>query len=206
MTKSEISANAAKVLEDEGFVHFTTTDLSDAFDDGWEIVTILTGCLEKMATIQTVADQLYYDLTTLIPDYYRVFAIWSTATNRWLDPISLVELKEEADKWEVIQGPPRMFSPLGYRKIVLHPTPTSAIDLYVLYTAVATKLNDSDSIDLPTEFQHILEKYMVGDLLQQNLEYEKSQRYIAEFYQMIAKLKLKIEKRSWPDRVMALAG
>lgn len=51
MIRNQIINRAAHVLEDESFVHFLPIDLEDAIQDGYDLISLRTGCLEKVATV-----------------------------------------------------------------------------------------------------------------------------------------------------------
>lgn len=206
MTRDQILSKTARDLEDEGLVHFTNTDLSDSIQDGYEVTVLLTECIEKSTTLSTVADQPYYDLSTLISDYYRVFAIYNIDSSRWLDPKGYTTFKTYSNRFECIRGNPREWSPLGYRNICLHPTPDDVHSLILFYKALPDTLLGNTIPQIYLESQEVLQFYSIADLLDQNLEFTKSISYYKKFQERIKEIRYKVDHRSWPDRMLALAN
>lgn len=204
MTKAEIIQRAAQDLEDEGLVHFLQRDFNDSFQDGYELVSLITQCIESSVSIATVANQPFYNLSALISNYYRIFAIYDLTNNRWLTPEAFTTFKTYSSRFLITTGHPREWTPLGWNYLLLHPTPQAVVNLLCFYKTVATEIADGTSPEIPTESHDILQKYIVGDLMDQNLEYTKGKLYMDKFMLKIFEVKERVKKRDWPDRIMAL--
>lgn len=207
MTRDEIVGKIIQNLEDEGMVHFTTDDLYDSIHDGYQIVALFTQCIEKITTISLVANQSYYNLRTLITDYYRVFAIYNQNTKRWLEPKAYKEFQEYAVNWELLHGNPVEWAPLGCDHLAIFRKPASAIaDAFIIFYKAfpITPLAGNEEPEFFPEFHKILVEYVTSDLLDQDLEYTKANKWFTMFIQSLIALKKKVESRNFPDRIMTL--
>lgn len=208
LSRDNIAGKIIQNLEDESNVHYTLEDTYDSIHDGYEHVALFAQCIEKIVSIDIVANQTYYNLRELIPDYYRIFAIWNTTNNRWLTPRAFVELKENGSMWETVHGTPIEFAPLGcdWMAIYRKPTETTIDGFVVLYKATPTEMTGNELPSFDPAHHEILVEYGTGDLLDQNLEYTKSQRFMALFSERLIRLKVDNDRRSMPDRIMGLVS
>ncbi len=206
MTKSEIILKAAEYLEDVENIHFTDEDLSDSFDDGNELISITSQCVEKVGTLNLVAGQIYYNLRSTFPTYYKVFAVYNVNTSRWLDPVAFREIQSRSDTWELENGEPFEWAPLGQDYICIHRVPSdNSHSLIIYYTAIADALQDADTPDWPPDHHDALHEYMVSDLMDQDLEYSKSMNYWKRYQEHVEALKKYLRSRSTPDRIFSLS-
>lgn len=204
MTRDEIIGLAADDLEDVQNVHFTQEDLVDSCQDGYDFISLITECVERLGTVPIVGNQVYYDLTSL-EGFFKVFAIFNSNTKQWLTPRSLVDIKSDSVRWETITGSISAFSPIGWKHVILHRRPVvtqTALDVY--YTRQAPILSGGDSPEFDSDFHDVLVKYIVQDLLDQNLEYNKSKIALQDFKTRFSLLEDKLSRRSLPDRIFTL--
>lgn len=205
MTRDQIIGLAARELEDVTGIHFTNEDLTDSCQDGYDLIALLTQCIERVGTVSQVANKIYYDFTSL-PGYFRVFAIYNNTNKQWLTPKPHIWLNNYGYRWEMNTGSIKEFSPIGYKHIIVNqkPTAVNADTLTVYYNAVAPTLSGDSIPEFYPELHDILVQYIIQDLLDQNLEYTKSQKYFAKFVILLDKLKQKLDNRSMPDRIHTL--
>lgn len=205
MTRDQIIGLAARELEDVTGIHFTNEDLEDSCQDGYDLIALLTQCVERVGSVTQVANQVYYDFSTL-PGYFRVFAIYNNTNKQWLTPKPYGFFNYYGYRWEMNIGSIREFSPIGYKHIVVNQKPSvvNSDTLTVYYNAVAPTLSGDSVPEFYPEFHDILIQYIISDLLDQNLEYTKSQVYFTKFMLLFDKLKQKLDKRSAPDRIKVL--
>jgi len=206
MTKSEIITRAAGMLEDEGLVHFVTRDFTDSFHDGYELVSVLTGCIERCGTFATVAYKAFYNMHSSIADLFAVFAFYDRNNDRWLDPESLQTFKNYSQTFLTAQANPREWAPIGLNYVCFYPAPPSIGSYYCFYKAVAQEIADGDTPEIFDDLQDVLVEYIVADLLDQNLEYTKSQVHFETFISKCIAIQARMDKRDWPERIMALRG
>lgn len=206
MTRDEIKTRVASNLYDSGMVNFTDDTINDSIQDGYDEVSLLTQCIEKIATVSFVDQLTYYNLATLISDYYRVIAIWNNNTNRWLEPIAFGELEEFGSRWETYNGEPSHFSPVGWEYVAIYRKPSTASgNMLVFYKAFADTLAGGSTPVIPAGEGNILEYYSTQDLLDQHLEYAKAQTYWNIYSEQLREVIRDINKRSLPDRLYLLA-
>lgn len=207
MTRDEIFGRVSQNLEDSGLVHFIQDDLIDSIQDGYEIIALLAQTIERVATINFVANRSYYNLNSLISDYYRVFAIYNTLNRRWMEPISFHEIRENSIRWETVKGNPREWTPLGYSHIAIFPKPATAVgSMLIFYKGTAPVLTGSLAPEFPVSEHEALVDYGTGDLLDQDLEYTKSVEYMKKFYARLQEIHKQVHSRDLLDKVYALAA
>lgn len=205
MTLAEIRQEVVERLYDTGFVQFDTDNLNDSIFDGYQEVALLTGCIEKVQTVNFVGQLTYYKMTDYISDYFRPLGIWNVDTNRWLEPVTYKELSTYGYNWEVQNGQPIVYSVLGWDYICIYRKPaTNEGSMAVFYSAQATQLSDSEEPEIPSEYHDVLINYAVADMLDQNLEYRKSTQAYADYLQRLEDIKRYMNSRSLPDRLYSL--
>jgi hypothetical protein len=207
MNRDQLKERITNNLYDAGQVNFTSDTLNDSIQDGYDEVALLTQCIEKIATVTFVDQLTYYNLATLISDYYRVIAIWNNNTNRWLEPIAYGELDEFGTRWETHNGEPSHFAMLGWEYLALYRKPSTATGtMLVFYKAQADTLAGASTPVIPVGEADVLETYATQDLLDQHLEYQKSQIYWTKYQDQVKEILRDVNKRSLPDRLYMLAN
>lgn len=205
MTAAEIYERISGNLYDEGMVRFTDDAIRDSVQDGYDEIALLTGCIEKIDTLNFSNNLSYYNFRTLISDYYRPLAIWNNNINRWLNPIAYRELREYSGRWETLNGQSTEFATLGWEYVILFKKmATASGDMLVFYKASANTLIDSDTPILPPANYDILVDYGTSDLLDSDLEYKKAQKYYKYYLEGIKKIRQTVNSRSLPDRIYTL--
>jgi len=205
MTRSQIADRIVRNLDDAGLVHFTAVDATDSIQDGYDLLALLSCCIEKITTINFVANKVFYDLSATISDYYRIFAIYNQKTKRWMEPLHWREFQNFGLNWEINSGEAQAWTPLGYSTIAITRAPTvSTSSMLVMYCAQASVLASSDSPDFPPDLHDTLVEYGTGDLMDQDLEFSKSILYMNRFNEKALRIKGFMNKRSLPDRIYSL--
>lgn len=167
-------------LDDQSAGFFTPTDITDSLQDGYNYVTCLTECIEKIATVDFVAGLCYYNFPNLIPDFGRVFGIFNNDTNRWMEPIGNIELYKLRDDYELTNGEPYWFQPISYQYVMIYPAPaavTSGQKMTVMYKATAPTISGDLVPNIPSQHQTALEYYSTKDLLTQCEEFYKALKW-----------------------------
>src|SRR5687768_4149376 len=184
MTRDAIAAKVAQNLDDAGSVHFTAQDINDSIQDGYDQIALRTGCIEKVTTVNWVANQVFYNFSSLISDYYRVFMIYNQRTKKWIKGVSWRELRDISYKWATLNGESFQWAPMGFSHIAVSRVPTasdSTNPMLVMYSAQAPTLVGDTVPDFPTDYHTALVEYATGDLLDQDLEYSKAVKYMSNF-------------------------
>lgn len=205
MTKTEIATRVAQALEDEGLIHFTSTDLSDSIQDGYALVVLLTEAIEKVEQISIPANSQVFDISSLLPDYYRAFALYSETLRRWLSPRSFLNIKQYGERWAKDTGNIRDWCPLGDRHILFYPSPIATQTLQLFYRAEPDTLSEGDSPVFFEDCHKVLEYYACSDLLDQNLEYSKSAAYFEKFMEEVDVIRDRLNRRGLKSIILELA-
>ena len=196
---------------DAGVVFWTISDIHDSIQDGYDEVATLTECIEKVTSVNFASNRTYYNFRSLIPDYFRIIAIYNNVTNRWLIPNHLREFDETSWRWETLSGSVEFFAPCGFEWLALLRKPASATsNMLVFYKATANTLIGTDIPKIPvggatlSTVDSILENFATGDLLQQALEYGKAERYNKLYLDQLELVKTLLNSRALPDRLYEL--
>src|SRR5678815_4515099 len=100
----QISGNVSRNLDDLGANFYDPIlDIQPSIQDGYNLVVGLTETIEKYTStaLNFISEKVYYDFSTLIPDYLRIFGIFNNNTNRWMYPTTMLELYSYRDNWEL---------------------------------------------------------------------------------------------------------
>ena len=205
MTREEILAKASQALEDEGLIHFTSTDLLDSLNDGYALTALICEVIEKVIPYTVSANAQIDDVLSNIPDYYRVFAIYSETANRWLNPCAFKNIQQNGVRWGIQTGNIREFCPLGDRHILWYPSPVVAQNLQIFYRAEVSTLSSGEVPNFFEDCHKLLVNYICSDLLDQNLEYTKSNRYFELFLIDVAEVKKRMNSRSLAAAILELS-
>lgn len=170
--KSQIRTN----LNDSGAISYTTTDLDDSVQDGYDDIVSQTQCIIKKVTLNWTANLSYYDLPTLVSDFMACVAIFNNINNQWLDDDRTIrDFDSFRSDWELANGTPTNWAPLNFKYIGIFPrysTAAGTFDLY--YWATAPIVVDAGTPLIATDCQNLLTKYSTADLLEQFEEFSKA--------------------------------
>lgn len=205
-TRDQISADIRDALNDAGYF-YSADDLNDSIQDGYDEIAAFTGCIEKAVAIDLVADQTYYDLRSLIPDFISLVAVYSRFQKRWLCPCSDRQLDKIRENWEFATGQPFAFWPVNYRWMAIHPrTPDSTQQLYIFYKAAAPTLGATTEPLIPVEIcQDITSSYSTMDMFEQAEEWVKAGLYFKGYTEKIEEL-IRLMKKRDAERLIRLGG
>lgn len=205
MTNSQIAERVSQTLEDEGLVHFTTEDLYDSIQDGYELVSLLCETIEKVVQITIPANSQIVDLSAIVNDYYRPICLYSETTKRWLFPRSFESIRENGVSWANNTGAVREWCPLGDRYCLFYPSPLDTQTFQLFYRAEPTKLSASDSPTFYSDAHKVLEFYACSDLLDINLEYDKSMKFFELFMTEVEEIRTRLNKRGLKAMILELS-
>lgn len=179
MNRTQIATNVQRNLDDLSANFYNLdSDIVPAIQDGYDLIAALCETIESSSPISFVAGRAFYDFKTLIPTYLRIFGIYNNNTNRWMEPVSLLDLCAMRHDWECCAGEPYCFLPIDWRTVALFPQIASATGtMTVLYKATADTLGVNNEPQLPFGEHNALENYATGDLLDQAQEFSKALDY-----------------------------
>jgi hypothetical protein len=207
VTRSEVKTQVRTGLDEATANFWTDEDLNDSIQDCYDLSTVMTATIEKSMEINLQANLTYYDLRTLIPDFYSVFAVYNPQTRLFLDPSSELLARALRPDWELATGQPRGFFPLNFRYIAIYPRPVvTQGTLKVMYRAAAPTLtSDSTSFLTPQELDPAFEEYVIGDLMAQQVELVKYSRRMQSYLVSLGATKSRQSGRQLPDRLFQLS-
>lgn len=175
MLVSTIADAVRSNLNDQGITFYSQQDILDSIQDGCDQMFVRSGLVEDTIDISFQATYGYYDLRTLIPNFYAVTQIYNNQTRQWLTPMTIADYDMLRDDWELWNGQPQFFTPVDYKRIVVVPRPpTSTGTMKIYYKATAPTLTLATDLDIPTDIALTPEHYATADLLEQAREYSKS--------------------------------
>ena len=176
-TRAQIATNVTSNLEEAQAVFYTADDVKTAIQDAYNTYCALTGCLVKAANIPNIS-ATHWEIKKWYPDFLYLVGLWNWQTNRWLDGVPRQLLDGLRWDWELWEGQPFYFSPIGFRRITVVPhLPTTSGTLLMLYKASAPLLSDSSVPVIPNQIENILEWYATASLLEEAKEFQKAQIY-----------------------------
>ena len=207
MTKDEVIYRIKQELDDQG-VFFTDVDIYDSLEDGYDLISLLTGCISKVTTHAFTSGKVYYNLLTNIPDYYRPLAIYDPNQRQFIEPIGLIKLESLDEKWDTSNGTPHFFIPLPMHQIAFYPHYYTAPsqNFRIFYEASAPDIADVSSFSIPVHTQQVLIDYTVSDLFDQALEINKSQKLWGDFLENLARTRRAVQEIPFRDRIDQMAA
>jgi hypothetical protein len=177
LTRLNIAQSVRDNLDDAGVTFYTTDDINDAIQDGYNKFAALTGCIVRSTHYPNYAAP-YWNLAKSIPNYLSTVGIWSFSINRWLEGRTRRYFDSLRWDWELWNGEPQMFCPVDFRRISICPHKVSTSGLvYIRYKAFPSTMSDTTVPVIPNSVQDILQYYATADLLEQAREFKKAQEY-----------------------------
>jgi len=204
-TFAEIKALVRKNLDDANITFYSNDDLVDSFQDGYNDIAAKARCIVKKYTQDWQQDLVYYDMIALgLTDYMGATAIFNNNANRFLDDnISLRQLDNSDDKWELRKGTPNCWIPVNNKFFAMYPVYGTAFgnfDLY--YWAKAPTIVDTDTPLIATDMQRLLEIYSTADLIEQGEEYAKAQILWEEYFSGLESYRERCENMAKSDLLL----
>lgn len=207
MTKEEIISRARDELADNGVTYYSSVDLFDSYDDAYNEVAVLSGCIERFTKLQLIDNAVYYDLYEAIPNYLRVFAIWNPDVQDWMRQKDTRFFETIRCDWERATGASYHYSVIDFKKIALfpHKTVANGTELEIYYNASPVlPLSLSEVPEFPEQYQICLQYYIIADILAQAEEFTKATMYNSRYVAKVRELTTYLENRSSFDRVNML--
>lgn len=204
MTRDQIAGKVRENLSDLGITYYSVSDINESIQDAYEEVVVYCECIEKETDIEYRNDTTYYDLSALVPDYYRPLRIFNTSENFQLRFGTDREQDSWNTIWEISSRTARDAVILGPRYIGFNGRAAEATGKFHLnYKAQAPVLSGNSVILINAAYLLLLENYATADLLEQNQEYIKAQIYWNQYDEMIEIYRSKIMLLSKTDRRFA---
>lgn len=204
-TRTLLEARIRAFFENDNY--YSTTDIVNSMQDGYDEVCALTGVILKSVVIPYIAKQTYYDLITLIPDFVGVFAIFNHSIKRWMLPSSTRKFNLDRPDWETAYGVPYYFSVISHRYMAIYkkPSVSDAGNMDIFYIARANQLTaDSSVIQIPDEHLTALSEYIETDLWEQNQEWTKATSHLKSYVENCQELYHWAKQNRNHDRIPGL--
>src|SRR5574343_135027 len=134
MTRGQLKTRIAYNLGDVGEEFYSSVDLNDSIQDFYDEIAVRTGCISKVGSITVAPNHVYYDLATLISDFYECVAIFNPTTNLFLNDSTPVRgFDNSRSDWENWTGNFQFWAPVSPALIATIPAPAAATADLVLY-------------------------------------------------------------------------
>lgn len=194
-------------LHFENDTYYSTDDILNSIQDGYDEVTAFSGCILKSATFPILNNLSYYDMIALFPDFLSVYVMFNSVTKRWMIPASVRKLDQVRPDWETAAGTPEYFVPINHRYMCLFRKPVvdSYGSMYLFYKAIAPALSSqTDTILIPDDFVSALSDYCITDLWEQQQEFTKGGMHLEAYVRNLKQLQNWVHNQRVPDRLSSL--
>lgn len=204
-TRDDLAALVRGNLDDLGVTFWTATDINDAIQDGYDDVAVVSGCIQKSATVNFEDNLSYYNFAVLISDYFAPVAIYNNNTKRWFGTENRKSMATLRRDWELIVGNPELFFPIDSRRCFLGPRMvTGSGNMTVFYRAQAPTLSGSTVPLVHADETKLLVDYATADMLDQQEEFIKAERFWTDYFVGLKKYKSRIGKLAQTDYLPTL--
>lgn len=204
MTRDDLVIRVRENLNaPEGASFYSSGDLNDSIQDGYDDVAAFTGCITKISgNINWGNNQPYYDLRSIISDFFAVVAVFNNNTNQFLLPVSSRKVFQRwKENWELWAGQSQYFTPISPTQIAVAPRlATGSGNFYVIYKATANTLASNTTPTILPHFQVLLENYSTADLLEQKQEFKKAGQFWEDYFKEVRNYKDAMADLAKPDR------
>lgn len=183
-TRIQVANKVRENLNDSGVTFYSLADINDSLQDAYADIAVVTGCIQKSADLTQTDATTYYDMPSLISDFFAVVAAYNNTTKRWIDFDNLRGYDNVRIDWELWTGSQPMFGTVSnYRYIGFLPRMESASGtIAIFYRATAPVLSsDSDTFLIHLDEEKLLEWYATADLFDQAQEFIKAERFWGKY-------------------------
>jgi len=206
MLQSEVASRVKSNLDDSGATFFTSDNISEAIQDGYDSSINLLLPLTDVQTVNFTSNLVYYDLYNTVKNYLHILAIFNNNTNRWLDFRTIKWLEDRRNAWELTEGQPEVFTLIDYKYIALWPTlSTASGNMDIFYKKKGIQLASTDLIDILDMEPDLVEWYSTADCLEQIEEFEKAKTYFQFFTESIRIGQKLVQGRAGKDLAFQLS-
>ena len=192
MTFTEMKNVIRLDLQDEGITFYTQQDLDDSVQDAFDEIASISQCFVNKVILPFQDNLTYYNFRDLanfpnifVRDYLTTLAVFNNNTNLWLlDDKVTKDFDLDRLDWENWTGQPVWWAPCNdFNRIAIVPKLPDAVGTFdFYYVATAPTVQNDNEIQLPPDFQNLIEFYSVADLLEQAEEYSKAAEYWEDFW------------------------
>jgi hypothetical protein len=199
-------------LEDSKGQFFTLPDYVRAYNDALDELSEASEVNESSVWVPRRKWAMYTDLRGIVdPTFLRVTAVWNPGAQRWLEPTSVRELDATIGRdWERQTTITRWWFMRGLWFLGAHPVPGDDVSpLRVHYTSLLPHLKITGGltsgltsyVNLPPDYDDIIEYYMMYTLLAERKEADKALEFYKRYLAAVPALKELADSRMRRDRI-----
>lgn len=161
MTASEIQARILKRIDDDAVSPATATpaEVMAAINEGQELASLLTLCLEKTASWTIPASSPFLSVRGQFPDFL-VPLRWQIGSTR-VRPAGLKALRALNPNWQASPGTPTRYCTLGFNFWIVSPQPVGDTASNLTYARAPLQLVGDDFPEIPEQYHQNLVDYGV---------------------------------------------
>lgn len=159
MTALEITARVIKRLDDDPTAPASTTpaEVLAAINEGQELASMLTLCLETTAALTLPAATTFLSLRSTFPKFLVPLRL--TVAGARVKPATLKQLDAASDTWQATPGTPARYLALGFNFFGVTPQPSTDAAAQFTFAATPDPLVGDDFPQLPEAYHQSLVDY-----------------------------------------------
>lgn len=154
MTAAQIKARILARTDDASAITASDEEVLAVINEGQELASLLTLCLETVATLTLTAATTFGSLRAAFPDFLCPLRL-SIAGAR-IRPATLAELDAEAEGWQASPGTPERYCTMGFNFYAVTPQPAIDTAADFVYARSPAPLVLDDFPELPEEYHQSL--------------------------------------------------
>lgn len=181
----------------------TDRDLIDSWcNEGVREILVRTHCYVASSTITTTPDEWQYDLSYLVMATKQIWRDGETNAMVRVTPDEIIEYRRA--NASTSDSTTLYWAMVAANQVWLHPTPTAAYDISIVYVPKPTELSftthdpsASTYGGIPTEFHKAIELWALSNASDHEHEgrTQSGQKYLVEFEQYIGRIKAGLGRR-----------
>ena len=204
MTRDQAATRIRQNLDDLGVTFYSLSDINESIQDAYDEVVVYCGCLDSEVEINFANNLTYYDIRTLVPNFYRVSKIWHPGINGFYGLSNDRNELSYRNNWELSSNVSREALVAGPNRIGMVGRSANATGFFRLFYKTTAPVLSANTVILINEgYIRLIELYGTADLLEQNEEFTKASKLWEEYEVMLSKYKQKVDLLSKSDRVFA---
>jgi hypothetical protein len=126
-------------------------------NEGQELVTLLTLCLEATAPFTATAGTAFFGIRTVLPDYLVPLRVLGPAGR--LRPATLKQLDAANEQWQQTLGTPARYVAMGFNLFAITPQVNADTQLTVTYARAPVQIVGDQFPEIPEEYHIDLVDY-----------------------------------------------
>lgn len=207
MTRDQIATNVKSNLDSNGLDYFGIDEINNSIQDAYDDIAVVSGCIQKVATLPWQANVTYYDLVDEINDFFAIVAAYNNNNNQWMNFQGLLTFDKVRQDWELWEGEPLFGAVLGPRKVTFVPRKSTASGNATLYyRATAPTLAGSTAPLVHLDCHELLEWYATGDLFDQAQEFTKADGWWSQYFSSLLQYRTRVGRLAQSDYLPILGA